>query len=105
IVMQEMFVILAAGRSLGPCVGKQGIMVFRPRGDQSRMPPVTARAVSWLDPIQRSCLVFLLLLSPSLTRAVEKPASDQAQGIAFFESKIRPVLVEHCYKCHSAAAA
>src|SRR5687768_9315962 len=24
-----------------------------------------------------------------------------AQGIAFFESKIRPVLVEHCYKCHA----
>ncbi len=25
-------------------------------------------------------------------------------GIEFFEKKIRPVLVEHCYKCHSAAA-
>src|SRR5262245_44868192 len=22
-------------------------------------------------------------------------------GVEFFESKIRPVLVEHCYKCHS----
>ena len=26
-------------------------------------------------------------------------------GIAFFEKKIRPVLVEHCYRCHSAEAA
>ena len=27
-----------------------------------------------------------------------------AAGIAFFEQKIRPVLVEHCYACHSAEA-
>ncbi len=25
----------------------------------------------------------------------------QAQDFAFFESKIRPVLAEHCYECHS----
>ena len=30
-------------------------------------------------------------------------AADPA-GIAFFEQKIRPVLVEHCYSCHSAEA-
>ena len=30
------------------------------------------------------------------------PADD---GIAFFETRIRPVLVKSCYKCHSAAAA
>src|SRR5580704_1994857 len=29
-------------------------------------------------------------------------ASDERAGIAFFESKIRPVLVERCQKCHSA---
>ena len=27
-----------------------------------------------------------------------------AQDTAFFESKIRPVLVENCYKCHSQGA-
>ncbi len=26
------------------------------------------------------------------------------EGIAFFEQKVRPVLVEHCYECHSADA-
>ncbi len=31
-------------------------------------------------------------------------AEDAAQGTAFFESKIRPVLVQHCYQCHSAKA-
>jgi mono/diheme cytochrome c family protein len=30
--------------------------------------------------------------------------SNAAEGIAFFEQKIRPVLVEHCYSCHSAEA-
>ena len=30
-------------------------------------------------------------------------AQDEA-GIRFFEEKIRPVLVEHCYSCHSADA-
>src|SRR5262249_34451661 len=27
-----------------------------------------------------------------------------AQSVEFFEKKIRPVLTEHCYKCHSAEA-
>ena len=27
------------------------------------------------------------------------------EGVAFFEKKIRPVLVEHCYRCHSEEAA
>ncbi len=33
------------------------------------------------------------------------PASDDKAGIEFFESKIRPVLVERCQKCHSAEVA
>ena len=32
-------------------------------------------------------------------------ANKEAEGLKFFESKIRPVLVERCYKCHSAEAA
>jgi hypothetical protein len=43
----------------------------------------------------------ILLLSLALAPAA--PAADPA-GIAFFEKKIRPVLTEHCYGCHSAAA-
>ena len=31
-------------------------------------------------------------------------AESTAEGLAFFEKKIRPVLVEHCYKCHSASS-
>jgi hypothetical protein len=29
--------------------------------------------------------------------------ADDATGVAFFEKRIRPVLVKHCYECHSAA--
>ena len=31
-------------------------------------------------------------------------AQTDAAGLEFFENKIRPVFVEHCYKCHSAEA-
>ncbi|MEO1997708.1 MAG: PSD1 and planctomycete cytochrome C domain-containing protein [Planctomycetaceae bacterium] len=31
-------------------------------------------------------------------------AADNPRQVEFFESKIRPVLVQHCYKCHSAQA-
>jgi hypothetical protein len=42
-------------------------------------------------------LIALALLPPS-ARAGEN------EGLAFFEARVRPVLVEHCYPCHSAAA-
>ena len=32
------------------------------------------------------------------------PAAVTEEGIEFFEKKIRPVLVEHCYGCHSSEA-
>ncbi len=36
-----------------------------------------------------------------LALTVTGRAADQAADIEFFEAKIRPVLVEHCYECHS----
>jgi len=40
--------------------------------------------------------------SPVLTASVRAPVqTDDAEKIEFFESKIRPVLIEHCYQCHS----
>lgn len=45
-------------------------------------------------------VVGMLLLGAVGTRAAE-PSPD---GVAFFESKIRPVLVAKCYQCHSAEA-
>src|SRR2546426_6704063 len=42
-------------------------------------------------------LIVLAAPSPAAT------AADDA-GVEFFEKKIRPILVEHCYECHSATA-
>jgi uncharacterized membrane protein len=34
----------------------------------------------------------------------DKPEKLTAKGVEFFESKIRPVLTQRCYACHSAQA-
>ena len=44
-----------------------------------------------------TCLAFGLLSSVA-------SAGDEPSGLEFFEKKIRPLLVEHCYECHSADA-
>ncbi len=45
-----------------------------------------------------------ILISTGLALArVAAQAANDAAGVEFFEKKIRPVLVESCYKCHSAA--
>jgi hypothetical protein len=36
--------------------------------------------------------------------AVDRPKAPDPQQVAFFETKIRPVLVQHCYECHSSYA-
>lgn len=49
--------------------------------------------------VNRSCLaIFVLLLQAG------KPPVRAAGDDSFFENKIRPVLVDNCYSCHSASA-
>jgi hypothetical protein len=33
--------------------------------------------------------------------ALASADSSAADGVAFFENKVRPLLVKHCYECHS----
>ena len=50
-------------------------------------------------------IAFLLSVPCSLCRAEKSPIEDKRtsqRNLQFFESKIRPVLVQHCYKCHAA---
>src|SRR4051812_1730518 len=43
-------------------------------------------------------LTFLAFLLPGPVRAADAASAE------FFETKVRPVLAEHCYRCHSAKA-
>ncbi len=63
--------------------------------------------------IAASCALALVLAWPlaSTSSAAEMPAGHpkvtppiSATDLDFFEKKVRPVLVEHCYKCHSKEA-
>ncbi len=49
------------------------------------------------------CIAISLLCTNSIASA-EPPQPDDPKDLEFFESKIRPVLAVHCYKCHSASA-
>jgi hypothetical protein len=53
----------------------------------------------------RSLYLFLAAVTSVAVsvRAADAPAGD-AKKLEFFEQKIRPVLVEQCYKCHSATS-
>ena len=42
----------------------------------------------------------LFMVATSFAQAADSPKPDK-KGVAFFEKKIRPVLVESCYECHS----
>ena len=48
----------------------------------------------------RSPLALLALVAVPVAAG----AADDPKAVEFFEAKIRPVLVEQCYKCHSAAS-
>jgi mono/diheme cytochrome c family protein len=41
---------------------------------------------------------------PAPSARASAPPSPDPTGVEFFEKNVRPVLVEHCYKCHSAEA-
>ena len=51
--------------------------------------------------IRRWPVFACVCLMSSLLHAEDRLSEQQA---AFFEKRVRPVLVEHCYKCHSASA-
>ncbi|MBA4147683.1 MAG: DUF1553 domain-containing protein [Verrucomicrobia bacterium] len=46
----------------------------------------------------RLLLAIAIAVASALTIAANTP---DAAGIEFFESKVRPIFIDHCYKCHS----
>ncbi len=72
------------------------------------LPPTRRRERQRLDAPCVSFLVFFLVLSSVAARAADLPAGHPVVKAAiaptdlqFFEAKIRPLLAEKCYKCHS----
>ena len=43
-------------------------------------------------------MMCLLAIASGMPLRAESPTPEH---IEFFESKVRPILVEHCYECHS----
>ena len=57
-------------------------------------------------PTLRSLILVAIALLPSASASIvlgDEP-KHSPEDIAFYERKIRPVLVEHCYECHSESA-
>ena len=52
--------------------------------------------------VMRIFSITLLLAWPLTCFA--QPSANTPEALEFFEKKIRPVLVQHCYECHSATA-
>src|SRR5262245_16751107 len=61
-----------------------------PPGPSPGVSPMIARPAS---------LALACCLLPVLSVAAAPP-----EGVEFFEKKVRPVLAEHCYQCHSSQA-
>ncbi|MFN0052228.1 MAG: PSD1 and planctomycete cytochrome C domain-containing protein [Planctomycetales bacterium] len=48
-----------------------------------------------------SCLLILLLVFSVSQRLNADEPPPTPEGLAFFEKRIRPLFIEHCYECHS----
>jgi hypothetical protein len=55
-----------------------------------RLSLLTAGAAAWL----------LSVALPSVSAAPPAPAPASAEAVEFFEKRVRPVLAEHCQRCH-----
>ncbi len=63
--------------------------------------PFNFAAAGYTMPTMRGIFLATGIFLAGLSQAMGA-TQPEAGGAEFFEAKIRPVLVEHCYKCHSA---
>jgi len=70
--------------------------------DDNVIPTVASRPSTHRNVVSHQNVVSLCLLVTGLmTGDSLLRAESSAERLTFFESKIRPVLVKHCYQCHS----
>ena len=84
----------------------RGVTLTMPKAAKIRRSDANVkRKLLILPPIAIGIAVLaFFIVGASLPLAGTAFASNESAGIAFFESKIRPVLAENCYECHSASA-
>ena len=66
-----------------------------------RLPPAEALLAALARLVAHRSACFA---QPATAQDGTPPATASPDDIAFFEQKIRPVLVQHCYSCHSQQA-
>ncbi|QDT42882.1 Xanthan lyase precursor [Gimesia alba] len=54
--------------------------------------------------MKRVLVIIAVMMTGGAQIATANDAPDKDHGIEFFEAKIRPVLIKHCYECHAADA-
>jgi cytochrome c553 len=54
-----------------------------------------------VHPRLAACFAFVVAAVPAMLSA-QTASNDEAKRIEFFETKVRPVLANNCYNCHSA---
>jgi len=64
---------------------------------------LTVAVGHWRGLLQQCCL-FVLTIAGTVTAAAQDSPEFSREQLDFFETRIRPVLVEHCLECHSAAS-
>jgi hypothetical protein len=51
--------------------------------------------------MKKTHLLLWTLLASTVVTPVHLILAGEDEGIAYFEKHIRPLLIEHCYECHS----
>ena len=82
--------------SLSPAVGERAGVRGTTRASSTAIQSPAIIFGAWVF-LGRPLFVFLFAFTAA---AAEFPP----EGIEFFEKRVRPVLVERCYKCHSATS-
>ena len=106
-----------AGRGAGGHEALAGLPFFKcwPAGEFGRCCGLESRRSeaknNWRSPLatrhsplvlMSRCLVRIILLTVFVLPALPTRSATTPEGIEFFEQKIRPILVDRCYQCHSA---
>lgn len=74
---------------------------FRSLNSRPRAGVIPASVRGALGPLR--CLIAVLLVLRCVAAPETSAPPLTSEGVEFFESRIRPVLIERCYECHSAS--